>query len=122
MPDDAAHRDDVLASVSLKQRAHDGLHHASRDTRHTRASLATRHTRADLRAKESVCQNRVIVEAVGESDELQTVDNDHVTSREHDVVHAVHVERGGAEDAAGKAPFASEKNRVPRRDNSRGRA
>ena len=58
---------------------------------------------------------------MGESDELQTVDNDHVTYREHDVVHAVHVEGGRAPDAARKDPFASEKNRMPRRDKNRSR-
>ena len=55
---------------------------------------------ADLRAEESVRQHWVAAVAVGESDELDTVDDDHVTLREHDVVHAVHVVRGGAADAA----------------------
>jgi hypothetical protein len=59
--------------------------------------------------------------AVGESDELDAVDDDHVTCREHNAVHAVHVKGGGAADAAGKAPFASKKNRVPRRDKNRNR-
>ena len=45
----------------------------------------------------------------------------HVTCREHNAVHAVHVKGGGAADAAGKAPFASKKNRVPRRDKNRNR-
>ena len=56
---------------------------------------------------------------MGESDELQTVDDDHVTYREHDVVHAVHVEGGRAPDAARNAPFASEKDWMPRRDKNR---
>jgi hypothetical protein len=33
---------------------------------------------ADLRAEESMRQNRVAVDAMAESDELQTVDVDHV--------------------------------------------
>jgi hypothetical protein len=78
-------------------------------------------TCADLRAEESVRQHWVAAVAVGESDELDTVDDDHVTCREHDVVYAVHVKGGGAVDAAGKAPFAIEKNRVPRRDKNRNR-
>ena len=81
-----------------------------------------RHTRADLRAEESVRQHRVHVVAMAESDELKTVDDDHVTCREHDVVHTVHVKGGWAANAAGKAPFASKENGMPRRDKSRGRA
>ena len=81
-----------------------------------------RQTRADLRAEKSVGQHRVAVVAVAESDELKTVDDDHVTCREHDVVHTVHVKGGWAANAAGKAPFASKEDGMPRRDNSRSRA
>ena len=75
-----------------------------------------------LRAEESVCQYRVAVVAMAESDELKTVDDDHVACREHDVVNTVHVEGGGAANAAGKAPFAIKENGMPRRDKSRSRA
>ncbi len=61
-------------------------------------------------------QNRVTAVAMAESDELEIVDDDDVTCRKHDIVHTVHVDGGGAANAAGKAPFSSEKNRVPGRD------
>lgn len=61
-------------------------------------------------------QNRVADVAVAESDEFEIVDDDDVSCREHDVVHTVHVNGGGAANVGGKAPFSSEENRVPGRD------
>ena len=59
---------------------------------------------------------------MAESDELQTVDVDHVCGRKHYIVNTVHMEEGGAVDAARKSPFAGKTNRMPRRDESGSRS
>jgi hypothetical protein len=87
--------------------------------RHTPHGYA-RQTSANLCTEEGVGQNRVAAVAVAESDKLKIVDGDDVTCREYDIVHTVHVDGRGAANAAGKAPFASEENRVPGRDKNGG--
>ncbi len=64
-------------------------------------------------------QNRVVVDAVAESDEVQAVDDDDVVGRKNYVIHEVYEEGRGAADAARKSPIAGKMNRVPRRDKSR---
>ena len=77
-------------------------------------------TSANLGAEEGVGENGMCVVAVAERDELEAINGEHVTGREHEVVHAVHVEGAGGGDATGEGPSAGHEYRMPGGD-ERGR-